>query len=331
VAGVVVLILAFCVGHSAYAHVKGQRMSTAADRYVEAFRRGEEFRGPSTGLVVGGTVHAPSGKIMQGKPDPAALARLARELTSGSAFVRSNVVALLVDVGLQVDPGRPAGTEALRNKEIIEILVKAGLGRRDAAREATMEALRKLARPADLAPWSRRFVKALEQKPSDDALLLVAKAKAIGAKPFVDKLARSADWEDEESLKIAQASLGDRARENEFVQMVAQAHEAKDSEGFAEALAPLRMIGTHTSLAALARYLRTPLTLLVPGAYEQSLRLSVLGALMYAYPDRPEFYPNNILSEVDYQAAERVCSQELGVTYAMPAPPFMTYRPFPRR
>jgi hypothetical protein len=175
------------------------------------------------------------------------------------------------------------------------------------------------------------FVKALEEKPSDDGLLLVAKAKAITAKPFIDKLARSAAWKGHESLKIAQASLGDRAREDEFVKRAARAHEAKDSERFMRALAPLGMIGTRTSLAALARYLRTPLTFLLPGAYEQSLRLSVLEALLYHYPDRPEFYPNNILTEANYQAAERVCAQELGVTYDMPAPPFMTYRGFPRQ
>jgi hypothetical protein len=312
-------------------HTKGQRMSTAADHYLEAFRRGEEFRGPSTGLVVGGALHAPSGRMMQGQPDPAAIAQLSQELTSGSVFVRLNVVALLVDVGLQVDPGRPAGTEALRNKEIIEILVKGGLGKRDAAREATMDALRKLARPADLRPWTARFVQELEGKPSKDGLLLVAKAKGIGAKPFVEELARSPDWQKQESLKIAQAALGNRAVEDEFVRQTAQANEAKDSRQFMQSLAPLAMIGTRTSLAALARYLRTPLTFLVPGALEKSLRLSVLEALLYHYPDRPELYPNNIRTEADYKAAERLCSQELGLTYDMPAPPFMTYRPFPRR
>jgi hypothetical protein len=311
--------------------MKGSRMNTSASHYVEAFRRGEEFRGPSSGLVIGGTLHAPSGKMMQGQPDPTALAQLAQELETGTAFVRLNVVALLVDVGLQADPGRPAGTEALLSPEIIDILVKAGLGKRDAAREASMDALRKLARPADLSPRAKAFVKALEEKPTKDGLLLVAKAKAMDAKPLIDELAQSGEWKNQESLRIAQASLGDKAREDEFVQQVARVHDAKDSRAFMQSLAPLAMIGTRSSLAALARHLRTPLTLLLPGTYERSLRLSVLEALMYYYPERPEFYPNNVRSEADYEAAERFCARELGVTYDMPTPPFMTYRPFPRR
>ena len=63
--------------------------------------------------------------------------------------------------------------------------------------------------------------------------------------------------------------------------------------------------------------------------YLESLRLNVLDALRYHYRDRPEFYPNNIVTEAEYTAAERLCTGELGVTYDMPAPPFMTYRAFP--
>lgn len=267
--------------------------------------------------------------MMQGQPDPASLSRLSQELATGNDFVRLNVVALLVDVGLQVDPGRPAGTEALRNTDIIAALVNGGLSRRDSAREATMDALRKLARPADLSAWAERFVKTVTERPTKDGLLLLAKAKAMGAKSLIDDLALSAEWQKQESLQIVQASLGDKAREDEFVRQVAQAHDAKDSRAFMQALAPLAMIGTRTSLSSLARYLRTPLTFLVPGSMERSMRLSVLETLMYYFPDRPEFYPNNIRTEADYQAAEAICTRELGVVFDMPVPPFMTYRPFP--
>jgi hypothetical protein len=323
-AGMLLAVLLLCCNCA-----KGQRMSSLADRYLEAFQRGEEFHGPSTGLIVGGTPHAASGQIMRGQPDRAVLAQLSQALTSDSPFVRQNVVALLVDIGLQVDPRRPEGTEALCDREIIETLVKGGLARRDAAREATMDALRKLVRPADLSAWADAFAKAVDEKPTKDALLMVAKAKAIGAKPLVAKLSQSPQWTNDESLRIAQAALGNKVIEDEFVAETAKSHASKDSKQFVESLAPLAMIGTRTSLVALAKYLRTPLTFLIPEALERSLRLNVLDALRYHYPDQPEFYPNNIHAEADYTAAEHFCTKELSVTYEMPVPPFMTYRPFP--
>jgi hypothetical protein len=304
-------------------------MSTPADRYIEVFQRGEEFQGPSTGLVVGGKPHPASGRIMQGQAEPSSLVRLADELGTGSAFVRQNIVALLVDVGLQTDPGRPDGTEALRDPRIIEILVQPGFSKRDAAREAAMEALRKLARPADLVQHAGAIARALEEKPTEDALLLVAKAKAVAAKPFVETLAPTPSWNGNVAARITLAALGDKAVEAEFVRSAAEAHTARDSQMFMDALGPLAMIGTRTSLIAIAGYLRTPLTFLVPNALEKSLRLNVLDALRYDYPDNPLFYENNIHSDREYEAAEKFCEAEFGISYGDPRPPFMTYRPFP--
>ena len=308
---------------------EAQRMTTPVDNYIAAFRKGQEFNGPSEGLVMGGKPHRASGRIMQGQPDEDALAKLKKVLASGDDFIRQNVVALLVDVGLQVDPRRPEGTEALRDKDIIEILVRAGMAKRDAGREAAMDALRKLVRPADLAPYAEAFTRVLKEKPTDNAFLLVAKAKAIAAKPLVEQLAQTPPWEGNEVARIAQAALGDRAIEAAFIKQAAEAHQAGDSEKFMRSLGPLAMIGTPASLRVIAGYLRTPLTFLVPGTLEKSLRLNVLEALLYHYPDQPVLYPNNINSAADYTAAERFCTEELGVIYEGPEPPFMTFRPFP--
>lgn len=304
-------------------------MTTPVDNYIAAFRAGQEFNGPSEGLIVGGKPHPASGRIMQGQPDEPSLAKLKKELASGDAFMRRNVVALLVDVGLQVDPLRPKGTEALRHKEIIEILVQEGLARRDAGRDAALDALRKLVRPADLAPYAEAFARTLKEKPTDDAFLIVAKAKAMVARPLVLQLAQNPPWKDNEAAKIAQAALGDDEIEKVFIKQAAEAHAAGDSEKFMRSLGPLAMIGTPESLRAIAKYLRTPLTFLVPGTMERSLRLNVLEALLYDYPEQPVLYPNNINTPADYTAAERFCTEELGVTYEGPEPPFMTFRPFP--
>jgi hypothetical protein len=304
-------------------------MTTPVDNYIASFRKGQEFTGHSEGLIVGGKLHRPSGRIMQGQPDEDALEKLKKELASGDAFVRRNVVALLVDVGLQVDPRRPEGTEALRDKDIIEVLVRVGMARRDVGREAAMDALRKLVRPGDLAPYAEVFARALQEKPTEDAFLLVAKAKAMAARPRVDELAQDPSWKNNEAVKIAQAALGHRELEAAFIKQVAEAHQAGDSEKFMQSLGTLALIGTPASLRAIAGYLRTPLTFLIPGAMEKSLRLNVLEALQYNYPDQPVLYPNNIHSAAEYTAAEKFCTEELGVVFEGPEPPFMTFRPFP--
>ena len=77
------------------------------------------------------------------------------------------------------------------------------------------------------------------------------------------------------------------------------------------------------------RRIRSPMTILVPNAYEKSVRLNVLEALLYNFPDQTVLYPNNIISEKDYTAAEEFCTKTLGVTYTTPPPPFMTIRGFP--
>ena len=91
----------------------------------------------------------------------------------------------------------------------------------------------------------------------------------------------------------------------------------------------LGLIGTPVTLKAVAERLRTPLTTEVPHAFERSDRLSALEALLYNYPNEPVLYPNNIVTEANYQDAERFCEKTFGVTYKTPPPPFMTIRGYP--
>ncbi|HWR67812.1 MAG TPA: hypothetical protein VN416_02215 [Desulfomonilia bacterium] len=290
-------------------------MSTDVHDSIAAIRRGEDVRGLSDGLIV------------NGQPDAAALQALGRELATAEPEVREKIVDLLVEVGLQTDPLTPAGAEVLRDKRIIAILAGPGLVKADLGREAAMDALRKLVMQADLAPHEDAFVKALLDAPGEEAFLLVAKAKPEKGKVLVDQLARSQKWQENESARIARAALGAKDVEDAYL---AGAEAAKDGKELAEALGPLALMGTQRSLKAIAALLRTPLTILVPGAFEKSVRLNVLEALLYNYPDQPVLYPNNIVTEEDYTAAELFCTKTLGVTYTTPPPPFMTYRGFPR-
>lgn len=291
--------------------------SQNANDYIAAFKRGEDFRSPSRGIII------------DGKPDSMAVWILGRELAFGTSSVRENIVALLVDIGVSSDTLQPRGAEVLRNLQIIEILAGAGLVKPDLGREASMDALRKLVTQPDLARYTDSFIKAIENAPSTEAFLLIAKSKPARARTLVDQLATSPEWKDVEEVKIAHAALGAKDIEDEFLAKADAAEEAKDGNAFSEALVPLALIGTQRSLKAIAVRLRTPLIFEVPGAYEKSVRLNVLEALLYNFPDQPVLYPNNIITEDDFTAAEVFCIRTLGVTYTTPPPPFMTYFGYP--
>lgn len=289
-----------------------------AQRYIDAFERGEDFSPPAEGLTTGG------------QPDPAAIQLLDQTLRTASPAVTESIVALLVDVGLGTDPLQPKGAEVLRHPEIIAVLARvASRGHVDLGREAASSALRKLVRADDLAPYGDGFTRALELSPSEEAFLLVAKAKPPQAKPVVEHLVAQPEWKKEEAARIAHAALGATHVEDELLERLVDAEQANDAKAVAHALGSLALVGTPRSLVAIAERLRTPLTISIPHAYEKSLRLNVLEALLYNYPDQPELYPNNIITEADYTAAEQFCTKTLGVQYTQPPPPFLTYRGAP--
>jgi hypothetical protein len=293
---------------------KEMAMPKNAQEYVAAFKRGETFTPPAVGVFA------------NGQPDPLALQSLREALTAESSAVREQVVALLVDMSVQIDPLTPQGAQVVRNPEIIALLAREGLAKPDSGREAAMDSLRKLVTPRDLAKFGDSFAKALENAPSDEAFLLVAKSKPQSASSTLEKLAQSPKWKDAENARIARAALGAQSIESQFV---AAAASANDGPSLARALGPLALVGTARCLKAIAERLRTPLTIDMPGAYVKSVRLNVLDALLYNFPDQPTLYPNNIRKEEDYTAAEQFCVKTFGVIYTNPPPPFLTYRGYP--
>lgn len=292
-------------------------MPRTAQEYVAAFERGEDFTPPATGVII------------NGRPDSAALEILGKELAVASPPVREKIVALLVDMGRLTDPLTPKGADVVRNPEVLALLAGPALARPDLGREAAMDALRKLVTRSDLARFDDAIVKTLESAPSEEAFLLVAKAKPPRAAEVVNRLAALPAWKEAEAVRIARAALGDQNVEDEFLALAANAERANNGEALSHALGTLGLIGAPRSLKAIAQRLRTPSTIHIPGAFEKSVRLSVLEALLYNFPDEPVLYPNNIIREADYTAAERFCTATLGVTYLAPPPPFLTYRGYP--
>lgn len=306
VALVLSVVLSMTAGHASGATAGSRRVHD----YIVAFEKGEDFRPPSTDLIV------------DGQPEAASLRVLAEALDHKPADVREQIVALLVDLGLRTDPLTAAGAEVLRHQEIIQILVEHALQPADLGREAAMDALRRLVRSEDLAPYGDRFTQELRAAPSQEAFLLVAKAKASSAAALVGALVHTPAWADVEAARIAHAALGDTATEDDFL---AKEQAAATGQELAIALESLGLIGTERSLKAVAQRLRSPLIITLPGAYDKSIRLNVLDALRYNDPDQPVLYPNNIADDSDYAAAEQFCSRKLGVVYTEPRPPFLTY------
>lgn len=291
--------------------------SQSANNYIKSFKSGEDFVSPSQGL------------ISNGKPDSMAVWILGHELAEANPNVRENIVNLLVDVGVSSDTLFSQGAEVLRNIQIVEVLVNSGLIKNDLGRDASMDALRNLVPLNILNRFADVFGKTLENSPSSEAFLLVAKAKPLNAKKIVDELARLDEWKDDESVRIAQAALGAVDIEDEYLENADSAEATMDGNEFSPTLLPLSLIGSKRCLFAIANRLRTPLIFEIPDAYQKSVRLDVLEALLYNYPEQPVLYPNNIISEEDYTAAENFCKQTFGVKYNSPPPPFMTYFAFP--
>ena len=293
-------------------------MSISAQDYIAAFKRGEDFVPPSKGVFV------------NGQPDEAALNVLGNELAVGNPNVRENIVKLLVDMGRSTDPLTAKGADVLRHPRIVEILAGAGLAKPDLGREAAMEALRKLVTRPDLARFDGAFTNALAEEPTTEAFLLVAKAKSPKAKELLERLVKLPKWQDMEAAKITRAALGSKEDEDRFLAVAAA---ATSGEALAQALGPLALIGTPRTLKAIAERLRSPLTIEIsghmPGKSEKSVRLNVLDALLYNFPDQPALYPNNINRDEDYRSAERFCTDNLGVTYKDPPPPYFKYRDSP--
>lgn len=293
-------------------------MSESAQKYIAAFQRGEDFVPPAVGVIVNG--HA----------DDTAIKALENELAVADPQVREKIVHLLVDMGQRTDSLTARGADVLRNPKILSALAGAGLAKPDLGREAAMEALRKLAVQPDLAPFENSFTNALAEEPTDEAFLLVAKAKTHKAKDLVDRLAKLPDWQGSEMVRITRSALGATDVEDEFI---ARLDEAKDGESLAQAIGPLALIGTTRAIKAIAERLRTPFTIEIsghmPGRSEKSARLNVLDGLLYNFPDQPELYPNNINGDDDYRAAERFCVETLGVTYKESPPPYLKYRDVP--
>lgn len=291
--------------------IKGDKMTNAAKNYISAFRHGEDFQRPITGLVFNHQIVKSEFK------------ELGKELATGTPLVREKLVKLLVEVGFLTNRDEP-NDFVLRNQDVIKLLSTAGLAKNDIGLGAAASALRNNCMPDSLATFNTLYSNALAHSTDPDLLLLIAKAKAFEAKSRVDTLAALPGLNEDVSVKIARAALGNSSIEDEFISQAKNATEGKD---LADALKSLGYIGTLRSLREVAGYLRTPLTIHIEGSFERTVRKDALEALSYNFPDQKVLY--DIQKPEDYVAAERFCTAKLGVVFEGPLPEFPPDRVYP--
>ena len=263
------------------------------------------------------------------QPDPEAMKVLGEELTHGTEDVREKIVDLLVDVARLNYP-----EYELRTPEVIALLIGSGFAKTDAARSNAMDVLSKFVAPATLIPYREAIAKALKEEPEDSALVLVAKAKPPQAWEEVNRLSRLPEWNEPDSisttsLRMARAALGDTKIEDEFIADAKRKEAAGKAEDLADALHLLAQIGTPRCLQAVCGRMRTPLIIDRVGAYRKSVRLEVIDALSYAFPEEPVLDSSQIRRDLDYERVELFCTQKLGLRYSKPRPPFFTDDGYP--
>ncbi len=282
--------------------------------YIELFKQGKSYSPPPIGLVA------------KGELDSGALKIFNKFLLSEEGDVRENIVSLIADAAIRADSLYSSGVAVLRQKPVLNALVKSGLVKPDAGRERAADVLRNYASAKDLAPFAQNILLALTVQTSDEMLLLTAKVKPLGSSKLIEAISTDQYWKNNVSLRIAQAALGNEFAFNELLDSLHRAIEDNNAESFATAIDELGKTGTPSALREVALQLRTPLFAEIPGVFRKSSRLDVLLALIYNFPDNALLNPNNIRSDADYAAAEKFCQKQLKIDYGKPRPPFLTYQ-----
>lgn len=284
-----------------------------AFNYIESFKKGKSYSPPPRGI---------SGDQ---RIDAGALDILNKHLLIEKGHVRERIVSLMVDASIREDSLYSKGISILREKTVLNSLVKSGLLITDAGRERAADLLRNYCYAHDLSPFADIILEALEVQTSDEMLLLVAKVKPNNANNVINAISTDPYWKNNTSFIIAKAAMGDENAYNHLLDEVYKSIEDNNAEDFAEAILNLGRIGTTEALREVAMQLRTPLIQEMPGVFRKSARLDVLKALIYNFPDIPVFNPNNIRSDFDYVEAERFCIDKFNFDYKDPRPAFLTY------
>lgn len=308
-----------------------------AQTFIHDFRRGEDFNDNDSISAV----------VVSGRVSSLTLNVLTKELATGNSEVRKNLIQLLEKIGIELDTPVPEKFAVIRDKSILGALVVQGFAKNDAASEAAATVLSERVKPSDLAAFRDIYIASLQQL-KGDYLSLASKAKVTQALPSVERLAQLPKWQNDserqDAIKIAQAALGNKLLEEQFITSVkdaeAQAPQAppnrfynvataKDGTEVANRLGLLGLIGTRRSLLTVCEYLRSPLKSYVPQVSERSVRYAALHALLYNFPD--ERVLDDPVGLAGWSAAEAFCHTHLGAVFDGPTPNIPPHQTYPTR
>jgi len=284
------------------------------DKQLKEFRSGARFGGEVAPFTD------------SGKPSREAVAALAEAMKTEGEAVREQIARLLAELGRQTDPLHEAGGNLIRNRQIISILAGQGLANQSPTRDFCLDQLQMAVPPHFLKEQGAVLARDLKERPDATTLLVVAKGKLSEAAPVVDSLYESREWREIEETKIARAALGDEVLEKEYIEAFLK---TTDPEEKAERAEILGRIGTEGALGALAGEMRTDLVVEMPNVFLRSVRVDIMAALSYNFPDKPILYDNAVVDDSGYAAVEKFCEEEFGIVWKKERPEFLTIMGFP--
>ncbi|OGS19038.1 MAG: hypothetical protein A2219_08235 [Elusimicrobia bacterium RIFOXYA2_FULL_50_26] len=291
-----------------------EKKMSQVEAAVEQFRDGVRYQPPPTAF------------LQQGQLLEQELELFGPALRQESGPVREQIIRLLEDAGIRSCPLFHAGEKIIRQPRIIAMLVVDGLVHDDLGREAALSTLQQYVPAESLKPYESDLTNDLKERPSTTAFLLIAKAKPAGAVPVVRKLMAAPRWQKELKARVAAAALGDKGIEKEFIASFQETKDPKDKASLAKILG---WVGTDAALRALADALRTDLVIEMPHVSRRSVRLDVLAALCYNFPDQQALYERQLQDDSGYERAEAFCVQRFGTKWDQPRPPFLKVMGFP--
>lgn len=283
------------------------------EEQIERFRKGDKILNTDVFII-------------NGKPDDKALESFVRALRKEKDPVRKQITRLLVNMAQKVDPLYSKGGRLVRDRQIMSILVEEGLAQHGTARGYSFDALHSFVPVELLKEHEGSIVWNVKNRPHSSGLLVIAKGKLSSAISLVEDLVRSLQWGDAENVYIARAALGHKETEKRYIDLFLSTGSPAEKARLAETLG---FIGTPETLRALAKEMRTDLIFVLTGSYRKSVRLNIISALSFNYPDKTFLYDNAILDERGYDRVERFCEETFGIIWEKPRPEFLTIEGFP--
>jgi hypothetical protein len=314
VMALMVLAAAGCIAESGDKKEVSSLAQVKVEEQIKRFRQGEKFSGTADDYVV------------NGQPDSEALGGFEAALKREKEPVREEIFRLLAAVGKRADSLYVEGGNMIRDRRIISMMVNDGLSRPGSVRDYCLGVLRASTPASSLKVHGRALAGNLRQWPDGVALLVIAKAKPPEAREVVDSLYEKTSWRDAKETAIARAALGDAETEERLTDDFLS---TRDPQVKADQALILGYVGTEKTLSALAGEMRTSLVLEKPMVSIRSVRVFIVAALSYNFPDQPFLYDNAITSDEGYARVEKFCEETFGTKWTRERPPFLWIQGFP--